>query len=364
MGVQSAALAVAPADEHARTMVFAETALSQLRALRLAATPRNYEIWYAYATGHYPSLNLIVNDMLARRIALAGDTLDQIGARFISPSGIKERIDSVGTRVAHEIQQVVASLDSTMGTAGACSEDLAQVDGTLAALRNRDAVRAVVERMVLVASKIEEDRRQLEAQLNASRSELNLLRQELKIIHNASLTDPLTGLANRKSFEHSLQKAMADASENGEPLSLMMADIDYFKAFNDSWGHLTGDQVLRLVAMALKQSVKGGDVVARYGGEEFAVVLSNTPLDSALDGADQIRRSIMSRDVISRSSGQNLGRVTISFGIAIAREHDSMASFIARADACLYCAKCNGRNRVICETDPEFTGAALRTVVA
>jgi diguanylate cyclase len=363
MGVQSAALAAAPADEHARTMVFAETALSQLRALRLAATPRNYEIWYAYATGHYPSLNLIVNEMLARRIALAGDTLDQIGARFISPSGIEERIDSVGSRVAQEIQHVVASIDSTMGSAGACTEDLAQVDGTLPALRNRDAVRAVVERMVLVASKIEDDRQQLEVQLNASRSELNQLREELKIIHNASLTDPLTGLANRKSFEHSLQKAMAEAAENGEPLSLVMADIDYFKAFNDS-GHLTGDQVLRLVAMAVKQSVKGRDVVARYGGEEFAVVLANTQLDSALDVADQIRRSIMSRDVISRSSGQNLGRVTISFGVAIAREHDSMASLIARADACLYCAKCNGRNRVICETDPEFTGAAIRTVVA
>jgi diguanylate cyclase len=364
MGVQSAALAAAPADEHARTMVFAEAALNQLQALRLAATPRNYEIWYAYATGHYPSLNLIVNDMLARRIALAGDTLDQVGARFLSPSGIKERIDSVGSRVAQEIQQVVASIDSTMGTAGACSEDLEQVDGTLAALRNRDAVRAVVERMVLVASKIEEDKRRLEAQLNASRLEFGQLREELKIIHNASLTDPLTGLANRKSFEHSLQKAMAEAVGNGEPLSLVMADIDYFKAFNDSWGHLTGDQVLRLVAAAIKHSVKGQDVVARYGGEEFAVVLSDASLDAAHNVADQIRRSIMSRDVLSRSTGQNLGRVTISFGVAGAHAHDSMASLIARADACLYCAKCNGRNRVICENDPEFTGAAVRSDVA
>jgi diguanylate cyclase len=133
-----------------------------------------------------------------------------------------------------------------------------------------------------------------------------------------------------------------------------MTDIDHFKNFNDTWGHLTGDQVLRLVAMSLKQNVKGQDVAARYGGEEFAVILPNTVLRAALTVGDHIRRAVMSKELMKRSTGQNLGRVTISLGCATAHKGDTAQSLIARADACLYAAKRNGRNRVICETDPEF----------
>jgi diguanylate cyclase len=110
--------------------------------------------------------------------------------------------------------------------------------------------------------------------------------------------------------------------------------------------------------MSLKQNVKGQDLAARYGGEEFAVVLPNTVLRAALMVADHVRRAVMSKELLKRSTGQNLGRVTISLGVATARKGDISSSLIARADACLYAAKRGGRNRVICETDPEFVAAA------
>jgi diguanylate cyclase len=106
--------------------------------------------------------------------------------------------------------------------------------------------------------------------------------------------------------------------------------------------------------MSLKQNVKGQDLATRYGGEEFAVVLPNTVLRSALTVADHIRRAVMSKQLLRRSTGQNLGRVTISLGVATMHKGDTPQSLIARADACLYAAKRSGRNRVICETDPEF----------
>jgi diguanylate cyclase len=136
-----------------------------------------------------------------------------------------------------------------------------------------------------------------------------------------------------------------------------MTDIDHFKSFNDTWGHLTGDQVLRLVAMPMKQNVKGQDIAARSGGEEFAVVLPNTPLRSAVTVGDHIRRAVMSKELMKRSTGQNLGRVTISVGVATARNGDTVQSIITRADGCLYAAKRSGRNRVISETDPEFASS-------
>ena len=123
-------------------------------------------------------------------------------------------------------------------------------------------------------------------------------------------------MSNRKFFDAALEKAIADAKAKGEPLSLMMTDIDHFKAFNDNFGHLTGDQVLRLVAMSVKQNVKGQDIAARYGGEEFAIALPNTMLRSAITVADHIRRAVMTKELMKRSTGEHLGRVTISIGVA------------------------------------------------
>jgi diguanylate cyclase len=155
-----------------------------------------------------------------------------------------------------------------------------------------------------------------------------------------------------------MEKAIADALKSDEPLSLLMTDIDHFKKFNDTFGHLTGDQVLRLVAQAVKQNVKGQDVAARYGGEEFAVVLPRTGLAQAITVGDHIRRAVMGKELMKRSTGEHLGRITISVGVAMFRRDDT-ESLIGSADAGLYAAKRNGRNRVICETDPEVAQADM-----
>ena len=194
----------------------------------------------------------------------------------------------------------------------------------------------------------------LEDRLSLSKTEISNLQHSLEAIRAESLTDPLTGLGNRKYFDRSIEVAVQAALASGEPLSLLMFDIDHFKSFNDSYGHLTGDQVLRLVGMSLKQTIKGQDITARYGGEEFAVVLPNTALRQALTVADHIRRAVMAKELKKKSTGEILGRVTISVGVSMLKPGDDTDSLIERADACLYAAKRNGRNRVICEVDPEY----------
>src|SRR5262249_13995285 len=128
-----------------------------------------------------------------------------------------------------------------------------------------------------------------------------------------------------------------------------------FKKFNDSYGHLTGDQVLRLVAQAVRHNVKGQDLAARYGGEEFAIILPNTTLRQASSVGEHIRRGVVLKELIKRSTGEILGRIRISVGVASLRRGDNAAGLIERADACLYAAKRGGRNRVISETDAEVT---------
>ncbi len=351
----------AQVDEHERTLAFAEIALGQIKALRQAATPRNYEIWYAYATGYRPSLNQKINELLKTQHTLGADDLDQLYSTFLAPVRLSEKIDDVGSQVMGEIEQVMAMIDAAAGSASHYSENLHDMSEKLGTSKDREAVRVIVESLVQTTKEMEASNKHLEERLSASKLEISELQEHLEAVRTESLTDPLTQLANRKFFDDTLSAAIADAYAKSEPLSLMMTDIDHFKNFNDSYGHLTGDQVLRLVATSVKNNVKGQDTAARYGGEEFAVILPNTVLRSAVTVADHIRRAVMTKELMKRSTGEHLGRVTISIGVATLRKGDSAQALIERTDACLYAAKRHGRNRVMCETDPEVTaGGALQ----
>jgi diguanylate cyclase len=348
------------ADEHERTMAFCEIALGQIKALRQAATPRNYEIWYAYATGYQPSLNQKINETLQQSGGLSDTDLEDIYETYLSPSRLTERIDKVGTQVMGEIEQVMAMIDAAVGSANSYTESLADMTEKLGNSKDREGLRTIVESLVQTAKEMEVSNQKLEERLNASKQEIDQLQENLEVVRTESLTDPLTQLANRKYFDTTIEQAIAEARAKNEPLSLLMTDIDHFKNFNDSFGHLTGDQVLRLVAMSVKQNVKGLDTAARYGGEEFAVILPNTVLRSAITVADHVRRAVMTKELMKRSTGEHLGRVTISVGVATWRKNDTVASFIERTDTCLYAAKRHGRNRVMCETDPEVAANATQ----
>ena len=346
-----------PSDEHERTLAFAEIALGQIRALHQPAAPRIYEVWYNYATGYNPSLNQQVNDALSSGGTLTEQDIEFIHKTFISPTRVVDELGNVNSKIGGEIDQVMALVDSALRAGNRHDASLSDVTAKLARANDRDAIRGVIESLVQTASDMKRDNRALETRLKSSKHEITLLQQNLEAMRSESLTDPLTTLANRKYFDESLARHLLEATASNEPVTLMFTDIDRFKTFNDTYGHLTGDQVLRLVALAVKQNVKGQDIAARFGGEEFAVILPRTALRAALTVADQIRRAVMGKELMKRSTGEHLGRITVSIGVATYRRGDTIQSLIERADGCLYAAKRNGRNRVICETDPEVTPA-------
>ena len=350
------------ADEHERSLTFAEIALGQIKALRQSATPRNYEIWYAYATGYQPALNQKINEALKESGGLSEADLQHIYDTYLAPARLTDRIDEVGSQVKGEIEQVMAMIDAAAGSASTYTESLADMGQRLDQSKDREGVRAIVKGLVQTAKEMQVSNQKLEASLNASKQEINELQKNLEAVRNESLTDPLTQLANRKFFDTTLEQAITEARAKNEPLSLMMTDIDHFKSFNDSFGHLTGDQVLRLVATSVKNNVKGQDTAARYGGEEFVVILPNTVLRAAITVADHIRRAVMTKELMKRSTGEHLGRVTISVGVATLRKSDTAQTLIERTDACLYAAKRHGRNRVVSETDPGVTAGGAAQV--
>jgi diguanylate cyclase (GGDEF)-like protein/PAS domain S-box-containing protein len=158
--------------------------------------------------------------------------------------------------------------------------------------------------------------------------------------------DGLTGLANRRCFDETLHAEWARALRQRQPLSLLMVDVDNFKAYNDANGHLGGDECLKRIATAVASEMRANDLVARYGGEEFAVILPNQSLKGAASVAERIRTRVEQLQVPSRLAPAR--RVTVSIGAAtaIASPDNCASELVAIADAALYRAKHMGRNRI------------------
>lgn len=195
----------------------------------------------------------------------------------------------------------------------------------------------------------------LQAELARCELELGELRNGLQLVRDAAITDQLTGLGNRRQFDHALARLTVEAVQSGQPLSLLLLDVDHFKLFNDLHGHATGDRVLRLVAERLSASIRARDLAIRHGGEEFAVLLPRTDLAGAIELAERIRDVIATTPLDMAGTSQDLRGVTVSIGAVVYAPGESLTDLVARADGALYAAKRQGRNRTV-PGEPVRTG--------
>jgi len=334
-------------DVPQRALAFAETAQLNLRSLGLLPTPRNYEIWYAYAAGANRALNKALDGMLAGGGTPSESDLESVHEAFFTAARAVGEVAKVSSGIRAELNGVVKLIAGTLGANAVYGDALVHASHDLTVTDDPGLIQSTVHTLVAATLEMRDDSLQLKARLDGAMQEIANLQQGLEAVRMESRIDPLTELANRKHFDETMREAIRHSAQRGEPLSLLMIDIDHFKSFNDSFGHTTGDQVLRLVAVSLKQNIKGQDLAARYGGEEFAIVLPNTALKQAVVVADHLRRAVMARELKKRSTGEIIGRITVSIGVASSQELDTNESFIERADNCLYAAKRGGRNRVI-----------------
>ncbi|AXS40519.1 GGDEF domain-containing protein [Breoghania sp. L-A4] len=345
-------------DDFKRTIAFGDVALSYMKRNELPAIPRNYELWYTYAAGFNPALNRAVDTIIETRHEITNHDVSEIYDRYLSPNHLGDRIDKVGTTISEELDGIINLVDSSLGSTGDYSVSLKGAQDALSSATTASQIKQLIRDLVAATEKTESTNQKLDDQLKESRAHITALQERLEAIRYESLTDELTTLANRRHFDQSIERAIEEATASGEALSLLLSDIDHFKKFNDTYGHQTGDQVLRLVALAVKHNVKSEDLTCRYGGEEFAVILPRADAQQAYEIAERIRQSVFSKELVKRSTGENLGRITISIGIANLRLGDTASDLIARADKALYSAKDAGRNTVRGELERKKTGTA------
>lgn len=337
-------------QEFRRALGYATLAVDLLKRGQIPPYPQFYELLYTYATGVNPLLNARINQIF--RDGTASEELaERLYNEFLKAQDANERITSLSERMVTRIDAVHEAIDTAMATANAYSGTLQMASGDLSEEMSEEKLREMAQKLLAETRRMQDANAQLEAKLEASRDDITSLQRDLDEVRRESMMDALTKINNRKSFDEGLLQSFDRAAEDGTPFCLMLLDIDHFKSFNDSWGHQTGDQVLRLVAMTLKSNIRGQDLAARYGGEEFAAILPNTDLEGAVIVADNIRRAVQAKELLKRSTNEKLGRITASFGVAKYRDGDTPASLIERTDKCLYAAKHAGRNRVFSESE-------------
>ncbi|MDP9128660.1 MAG: GGDEF domain-containing protein [Pseudomonadota bacterium] len=328
---------------------WARQALEHLAKDGLVPTPDNFAVYYSYYAESNPNLKMAMDMLLSQHEALTQEHCADLHRSYLGLDAEHKMLRDSNATIEAEITKVMGAIESAATDTTKFSKTLDNFSGKLNDTGSLEQIRDAVSKVVTETRTMTQQNERLQKQLSQTTQQLTEVRYNLDLVHRESQTDPLTGVGNRKFFEQEMSKATTAAVDNGTPLTLLMIDIDHFKKFNDSYGHLIGDQVLRLVARTLVENLKGRDVIARFGGEEFVILLAQTRVTDAEKVANQLRSSLSTKQIRRRKTNETLGAITISIGATEYYPGEDTDGFIARADEALYKAKQTGRNRVVAE---------------
>ena len=259
-------------------------------------------------------------------------------SRFLTPLFQHQKAYNAGMDAAatQYSRQEAAHLTALRGMqAGLCLLTLLALSA-LGLLAVRPKFGAVPQ-MVAMLTDTEEKRSEMDAALSEADRQIAQMRQTLE---NLSAVDALTGLQNHRAFQEQLDRELGRALRHNQPLSLLLLDVDMFKAYNDSYGHNEGDQALKIVAGLLGETARASDIPARYGGKEFALILTETDMMGAVVLGERLRQAVAAADGLQRPLTASIGITTLTPSVF------SVAAFLAQADRALAHAKSDGRNRV------------------
>ncbi len=327
----------------------ARTALPLAGKHALPMNPINYALLYEYVVGKNPELKASLDQLFNDDQPIDHEQMLHQYKTYL--------LNTDEAAINHVRQALLELMSSTQISLSKIGEDshsyIDNLNDAASELKQGGDISAatdVIAKLIQDTSNMQASSQTLQNQLTETNNDLAKLRTEFKRVRQESMVDPLTGIQNRRAFDHDLGECCQQAKIDLKPLCLLLIDIDHFKCVNDNYGHVVGDSVLKCVSKALNDTVRGGDLLARYGGEEFVIVLQNTPMEGAEHVADNICNVIRNQSMDAKSVGKDVGRITVSVGVALFHTTESEEEFISRADTALYRAKESGRNRVCTHT--------------
>ena len=314
-----------------------------LKENRLEPTPTNYALAHRYFTAADATFNLLVDKAISGGGLNGANAAAIIAQRSIELSAADLQI------IVTEAQTRLAEMTELVATSGRDTREYGQaLESNHADLVAGAAPQTVVESLIGLTTKMVARTQTVEEQLQTACTEIRQLRDNLAEAQDAANRDALTGLPNRRALDSRLAFASDLARRTGEPFSIAICDIDNFKAFNDRFGHQIGDEVIKFVGTSLAGNAGDRLFAARYGGEEFVVLFEGLDRRGAAAEVDRIRAAIGARELHINATGQTLGRLTFSAGVAQLEPDESGTSqMLKRADTALYEAKKAGRNQVL-----------------
>jgi len=329
---------------------YVRLALPLMSKHNIPITPINYTVYYNYVSGENSELSKAVDTIIEKELTIDDEKIKNLYSQFCTGK------EEAGLRnLRNDLQQILTTiLGEITGFTGQTEKFESLVTNSVAKLSDdasAQQIKDVVNRIIVETKKIGGFGNTIQHKLKETTDELEAIKKEFEKAKNEALVDFLTGIPNRKAFDKKLAVCIDETISNNEDLCLLVIDIDYFKRFNDNFGHIIGDEVLKIVARNVKDIVRGRDFFARFGGEEFVVILPQTPLSGAKTVAENIRNFFDRTKLKLVSTSKDLGKVTVSIGAAIYRYGEPIKEFIDRSDQALYFAKNTGRNRVASESD-------------
>ncbi|MEC9094221.1 MAG: diguanylate cyclase [Planctomycetota bacterium] len=264
---------------------------------------------------------------------------------FLS-NGKSDNLEKSRKKTLETLQELLANTEKFNSNVGTLNQELHSVKKSVSDLQPRE-IETVQQSLLQQIQQVVESNQKLENDLRMTQHLLEQQAHEIDRTRTEARTDELSGLENRKAFDETLEYLLTRHHSKGTPFALLLCDLDNFKRINDDFGHQVGDQVIRIIAMTLKDSVRPQDHVIRFGGDEFAVLLDGVSPAIGQDVSVRIRNKVAGTIFPSDlQAGDN--QVTVSMGFAFALQKDTMETLLKRADQALYRSKEAGRNQLHC----------------
>lgn len=315
----------------------------------ITPNPLNYQVWYEYFKGDKPKFRQEMDTMLNHPDGYNDRTGRRLFNEYLKDGPVNSELDRVFKRLLDAMIKRLTSwtekLENQTQQLDFYANSLAQPD------INPEKLKQITDSILNTTNNLRDHNRGFQRELINANEEVISLRQQLIAARAESMKDELTELGNRRAFNLALDELTEQFATNPQQLHLILTDIDHFKSFNDRFGHLVGDSVLRYFANLMRKQQKSNQTLCRYGGEEFAIILPNSTLQQTQQIAETIRLQIEKANLKRKDTDETLPPITASFGIAQYRAHETIELFVKRADDMLYQAKRKGRNCIVSEFD-------------